>query len=110
MANSIESVAGVVNSNFVGNNSRYNNSEIINYVSNNKKFLTFKTWVRPTRQPSPDDKSYTITAGTEYRPDIVAKNAYNREAWWWILLLANNMSDILEFKAGTTIIIPTPYL
>lgn len=109
MPNSIEEIEGVSIDSFVGPTSRYRNSDIINYITENKKFLTFKTWKRPARQSSEGDRFYTITAGTEFRPDIVAKNAYNREGWWWILMLVNNMSDVLEFKAGKTIIIPVPF-
>lgn len=110
MANSIEDVDGILNSNFVGPNSRYSNSQLINYNIDNIKYLTFKIYKRPSRQVTEDDKFYTITPGVQYRPDVVSKNVYGKEAWWWIIMLANNMSDILEFKAGKTIVIPSPYL
>lgn len=110
MANSIEPTVGLVNQNFVGPTSRYLNSEIINYVTEGKKYLTFKTWKRPTRLPSQNDRYYVITAGTQYRPDIVSRNAYGKEGYWWLIMTANNMIDVLEFKAGTTILIPTPYM
>ncbi len=109
MPNSIEPTTGLVNQNFVGPTSRYLNSEIINYVTEGKKYLTFKTWKRPTRTSSASDQYYVINAGTQFRPDIVAKRAYGKEGWWWIILLANNMIDVLEFEAGKTILIPTPY-
>lgn len=110
MANKIEEVSGIPNSNFVGQTSRYLNSKLINYQVGNTKFLTFKTFKRPTRVTSSEDRFYVITPGTEYRPDIVAKKVYGNEGYWWVLLLGNNIFDIYDFKAGKTIVIPSPYL
>lgn len=109
MANSIEQTTGLLNTTFVGPSSRYVNSDLVYYNSDNRKYLTFKTFKRPQQQSSPNDRFYVISAGVAYRPDVVAKKIYGRESFWWILLLANNMSDIMEFSAGKTITIPSPF-
>lgn len=110
MPNTIEATTGLVNINFVGSTSRYLKSPIINYVIDDTKFLTFKTFKRPTRTATDQDKFYVITKGTEYRPDIVSKRAYGKEGYWWVIMMANEMKDITEFVAGKSIIIPTPHI
>lgn len=109
MANSIETTSGLSNLTFVGPSSRYLNSEIVNYVINGSKFLTFKTYKRTPRQAAEDDRFYVIPPGSQYRPDIVSKFVYGREAWWWVIMQANNMFDVMDFKAGKTIIIPSAF-
>lgn len=52
------------------------------------------------------DSIHTIEAGEEYRPDVVAYNIYNNSLLGWVILAANNMKSIFEFKAGTMIRVP----
>ena len=89
---------------FVSQASRYVNSEVIRWGE--KKLLTFKILKREEVSQSPDDKFMVIEAGQEFRPDIVSVMAFSLPDFWWRILQANNMSDIFDFKAGTTIRIP----
>ncbi len=110
MANTITEITGKANTNFVGPTSRYLNSQLVNYNINGTTFLTFSTFKKPKRTPSPEDKVYLITRGTEFRPDIVAKKVYNNENYWWAIMLENNIFDVYDFKAGLTIKLPSPFL
>ena len=109
MPNRIEPAPSLSALNFVAPTSRYLNAEVIKYFIDETSMLAFKTFKRPERSQSDQDRFYVITPGTEYRPDIVAKGAYGKEGYWWVLLLANDMKDILDFRAGKTILVPTPY-
>ena len=109
MPNVIEPTTGLVSTNFVANTSRYLNSEIVNYRIGGVKYLTFKTYKKPTRTPSSNDQYYVIQAGDNYRPDILSKRAYGTESYWWVLLQANNMNDVYDLTAGKTIVIPNSY-
>ena len=53
------------------------------------------------------DSINTIEAGEEYRPDVVAYNVYRNPLLGWVILSANNMKSIFEFKAGLMIRIPS---
>lgn len=103
MANQI-TVANLNNSSFVDSTSRYFNSTIIYYGIN--QLVTFVTYVREPIPTTPQDKYYVVTKGTEYRPDLVANQAYGVPSFWWKIMEANGMMDILEFKAGANIRIP----
>lgn len=107
MANKIEST-NLSHSSFVDSSSRYNKSDIIYWGE--KKFITFETYKRKNRTDSSDDRFYVITKPTEYRPDKVSLRSYGTVSLWWKLLEANNMKDILEFKAGVNIVIPAALL
>lgn len=104
MANKIEQ-ANLQHSNFVDPASRYNKSDIIYY--GDRRFITFETYKRTTYQPSGDDRYYQISAGTQYRPDLVSRRVYGTVSYWWRILEANGMKDIYDFKAGVNIIIPS---
>lgn len=56
---------------------------------------------------SSTDSIHTIEAGEEYRPDVVAYNIYNNSLLGWVILAANNMKSIFEFKAGIMIRVPS---
>ena len=56
---------------------------------------------------SPYDTLHIVTAGEKYRPDILANKYYGDPRFAWIILSANNMSDIFELEVGSEIIIPT---
>ena len=54
-----------------------------------------------------DDIQHIIAPGEHCRPDIVAYNAYGDANLAWIILSANNMSSIFDFRSGLHIIIPS---
>jgi hypothetical protein len=103
MPNNIE-IANINYRSLIDPASRYNKSSIIYY--GDKKFITFETYKRDSYSVSANDKFYVITKITEYRPDLVSKKAYGTVSYWWKLLEANGMMDIMQFKAGTNIVIP----
>lgn len=92
------------NESFVTATSRYMKSKLVYW--GNLKIVTFETYKRKKFVSSQGDRFYVITKGTEYRPDTVSWNVYGDVDFWWVLLEANNMKDIWDFKAGTNIIIP----
>ena len=79
--------------------SRYNaaNSVLIYYGSN--KYLTFTTYVRKPYIPSKTDKHAVVPAGMEYRPDLISEQAYGSPDYWWKIMEANNMFDVI-YAAG----------
>lgn len=103
MANYIEET-NIPASRFALITSRYHGSEVIYYTE--RKLLTFKIYKRTPVPTSSEDKYMIIGKGQEYRPDLVAYRAYNSPSLWWKILEANNMKDIMEFKAGVNIRIP----
>ena len=84
--------------------SRYKKQQVIYYGEQN--FITFDLYRRKNYQQRGDERVMLITKGIEYRPDLVAYEIFNAPEAWWRIMEANNMKDILEFKAGVTIIIP----
>lgn len=106
MANKIE-VSNLQPSNFIDNTSRYWGSKIVYYGDH--RFITFETYKKHTYVPSESDRFYVITKGTEYRPDLVSMRAYGSTTYWWKIMEVNNMKDVLEFKAGTNIVIPSSF-
>lgn len=49
---------------------------------------------------------HVVTAEEENRPDILAKNLYNSEDYWWLIYWMNGVLDPFSGpKAGNTIII-----
>lgn len=84
--------------------SRYLRQNVIYYGE--KKILTIDTYNRQTYTRSGDEKIMLINKGVEYRPDLVSFDVYGFVDNWWRILEANNMKDIWEFKAGTTIYLP----
>jgi len=107
MANYIEET-NLVPRKFVTPTSRYADAKVVYYTS--YKRITFTTYKRLPFKPSSQDKFMVITAGVEYRPDLVSNRAYGFPDFWWKILEANNMFDIWEFKAGTNIRIPNASL
>lgn len=57
---------------------------------------------------SPDDILHIVTSAEAYRPDIIAKNVYNNASLAWIILAANNLSDVFDLTADLEITIPSP--
>lgn len=103
MANPIE-ITNIAPTRFVTASSRYAQSRVIQYSESKK--LTFEIYKRGTYPPSRDDQFTVISKGMEYRPDLMSRRAYGTVDFWWRLLDANGMKDIMEFKAGTNIRIP----
>jgi hypothetical protein len=92
-------------SQFVDDISRYHNSEVIYWSE--KKYITFKTYKKKPLVFSPDDRYMIIPKEFEYRPDKLAQELYNDVRYWWKILEANNIKDILDFKYGRNIRIPS---
>ena len=52
------------------------------------------------------DIGYVIS-GYQHRPDLISDLFYNTPGYWWLILLANNISDPFEgLNVGDRIIIP----
>lgn len=54
-----------------------------------------------------DDIQYKIEAKEAFRPDIIANRVYGDPRYAWIILSANNLSDIFDLKTGMIITIPS---
>lgn len=92
---------------FVIFTSRYNESDVVYYTFGDQKRITFETYKRTTNYtPGPTDTYTVITAGQEYRPDMLSSQVYGVPDYWWKILEANNIKDIYEFKAGKNIRLP----
>lgn len=52
------------------------------------------------------DQFMEITPEIEYRPDLVSADVYGTPDFWCILMEANGMKDIMEFKKGRNIRLP----
>lgn len=90
--------------------SRYAGATVINYGLNSQPRMTFKIYKRKVQTRSPSDKFMVIRPGYEYRPDKVSKELYGVEDFWWKIMEYNNMKDIMEFKVGTNITLPSDIL
>ena len=101
-------LATVKANNVVSGLSRYLKQNVIHYGEQN--ILTFDTYIRRPFTPNGQEKVLMITKGIEYRPDLVSFDVYGTPNAWWKILEANGMSDIMEFKTGTTIILPQEFL
>lgn len=103
MANQIEETE--LNSlTYVPSTSRYAGSKVIKYTENG--FFTFPTYKKKTIPVTSQDKYWVITKGYEYRPDLASYELYGLVDFWWRLMEANGIMDIMDFKAGTNIRIP----
>jgi hypothetical protein len=103
MANKIE-YTNLRATDFVTSVSRYANSKILYY--SDEKIITFETYKKKEFKPSPSDQVAVIPPGMEYRPDLVSKDKYGVPDFWWKIMEVNNIKDIIDFKAGRTIILP----
>jgi hypothetical protein len=103
MANKIE-YTDINPRNIVNPTSRYINSKIIYY--SDEKVLTFETYKKTKFSISKNDQVAVIPAGMQYRPDLVSKEKYGTVDFWWKIMEANNISDIFDFTAGRTIVLP----
>lgn len=96
--------SGILPESIVTPASRYKNQIVIYWGELN--LLTFNTYLRVKYVPVGDEKVMLITKGIEYRPDLVSQQVYGFPDNWWRIMEANNIFDILNFKAGITILIP----
>lgn len=94
----------VNSSRLVNSGSRYIKSKVVHYGE--QRILTFETYVRIKYEPIGNESIMVISKGVEYRPDLVSFDHYGHVDNWWRILEANNIKDIWNFKAGTTIILP----
>lgn len=103
MANKIE-FTDLRPTEFVTNVSRYSNSRVLYYSDG--RIVTFETYKRKKFVPSQRDQVAVVTPGMEYRPDIMSFEKYGVPDFWWKILEANNMKDVIEFKSGKTVVLP----
>lgn len=107
MANYIEKTS-ISPQRFVPVSSRYSDSTVLYYGEN--KLLTFSLYRKQATRLSETDTYFAITPGTQYRPDLVSLAAYGTVDFWWKIMEANNMKDIMEFSTGKNIRIPNNVL
>jgi hypothetical protein len=103
MANLVEP-ANISPLNYVNVASRYAKSKVLKYSE--KEFLTFETYKKETYTAQKNDMFTVITAGQEYRPDLLSYQVYGVPDFWWRLMEVNGIMDIFDFKAGLTIRLP----
>jgi hypothetical protein len=103
MANNIE-FTNIEPTRFVSTTSRYANSRVLYYSEEN--ILTFETYKKNKYNITKDDKVSVIPQSMQYRPDLVSIERYGTVDFWWKIMEVNNISDILDFKAGKTIVLP----
>lgn len=89
---------------FVGATSRYSSSQVLKYSG--QKITTFETYKRKPFVMTSADQLTIIPNGMEYRPDLMSLERYGTVDFWWRIMEANNIKDVMEFKAGRTIILP----
>lgn len=89
---------------FVTPTSRYASSRVIKY--SDQKMTTFETYKRKPFRMSAGDQLAVIPAGMEYRPDLMSMERYGTTDFWWRIMEVNNIRDVVDFKAGRTIVLP----
>lgn len=105
MANKITKINNnPVSSDIVTSSSRYANSALVYYGDTNK--MTFTTYKKSKNNSSDSDRYTIVNPGQEYRPDLVSMEAYGTVDFWWRIMEFNGLKDIMQFKAGTNLIIP----
>ena len=56
---------------------------------------------------SAEDTQHRVEGHEAYRPDVIAYNMYGDPRLAWVILSANDISDIFDLKAGMIITIPS---
>lgn len=84
--------------------SRYAGSKVLHYGE--EEIITFETYKKSFRQISDMGQYAEITPPIQFRPDLVAKEVYGSEDFWWVIMEHNGMKDVMEFKAGKIIRLP----
>jgi hypothetical protein len=106
LATTIQSAINVSKDDIIDRVSRYRKSEVIYYGDLPK--TAFEIYKRlPVNASSTIDRVTLITPGWEYRPDLVSYDVYGAPDFWWKIMEVNHMSDILQFKSGLTITLPS---
>jgi len=89
---------------FVNPASRYAEATVIYY--GNQKMLTYETYKRTFVKASPKDMYTVVSPGWEYRPDLVSQKMYGVPDFWYKIMEANKIYDIMDFKTGLNIRLP----
>jgi len=89
---------------FVSVTSRYIDSPVIYYSEN--KFLTFPIYKKQIYEFSDKDKFYSVTPGTQYRPDLISYEFYGTPDFWWKIMQVNDIKDVFEIRTGMTLRLP----
>lgn len=84
--------------------SRYKNSEVIYWGSQNR--IAFGTYLRQPYVPTGQERVILITPGLAYRPDLLSYDIYGTVDVWWKIMEVNKIYDISDFKAGITVMLP----
>jgi hypothetical protein len=51
-----------------------------------------------------------IPVSIQYRPDLLSQKKYGTVDFWWKIMEVNEIKDVMNFKAGRTILLPgDPY-
>jgi hypothetical protein len=94
---------------YVHPTSRYAASQVI--LLGEKKVPAFALYKGRNKDMAIQNMQWTeIAPNVEYRPDLVSYELFGTPDFWWRLLEINGMSDIMEFKAGRTILVPNSLL
>lgn len=83
--------------------SRYFKSKLIKILDGHTTFALYKRKYYPK---SKEDRFLTITEAYDYRPDLVSTDIFGIPDFWWRLMEANGMTDIMQFRAGRNIRVP----
>lgn len=96
----------VISPNKTSIRSRYDLKDNLVLKDNNTVIRNLR---RPDMVPYLDSSStqHYIEAKENFRPDITAYNMYGDARYAWVILSANNMSDIFEYTTGKIITIPS---
>ena len=89
---------------YVTPSSRYAGSKVMQYTED--KVLTFEIYKKKPFAFAKEDQWMEITAAYEYRPDLISAELYGTPDFWWKILEANEMKDIIEFVRGKNIRLP----
>jgi len=84
--------------------SRYMRSRV--YVFEGSDKMSFEIYKRVPIPLSENDRYTVVEAQHQYRPDLMSYEIWGFSDYWWVLLAANNIWDIYDFKIGTNIRIP----
>lgn len=108
MANKIE-YTNIRSERFVTPTSRYKNSKVIYYSDD--KLITFETYKKKKYISGGADQVTVIPISMQYRPDLLSQKKYGTVDFWWTIMEVNGIKDIMDFKAGKTILLPgDPYV
>ena len=93
-----------------GATSRYKHISI--YKNPDDEQFYYGVWTIPTIDEQPQDTYYTVKVTENRRLDKIAQTIYGNYLLWWIIAVANNISDpFVELAVGQVIRIPfLPYI